>query len=82
MVSTGIEAVKEVAGPVLIGETPEEFANAVGKWLDAPRETARQQAQDHAGANSWDARADAFLQFAQELPLAAKDAADASTTSA
>lgn len=68
VVSTGMQSVREVGGPVNVGDTPEEFTAAIEHWLSQPREDVAQQARKHARENSWTARAESLLEFVAKIP--------------
>ncbi|MDA7978057.1 MAG: glycosyltransferase [Pirellulales bacterium] len=69
VVSTGMQSVVEVGGPVLVGNTSEEFTDAIDAWLNQPREEIAQQARQHAQSNSWTARAQSLIEFIDKVPF-------------
>jgi glycosyltransferase involved in cell wall biosynthesis len=68
VISTRLPDIADAPGPLYFADTHEEYGNRLDEILRSDLPMLRQQAKEVAGQNSWAARADSFVQFAERCP--------------
>jgi glycosyltransferase involved in cell wall biosynthesis len=66
VISTRLPDIMDVPGPLYFADTHKEFADRLDEILRSDLSELRHQAQEVARQNSWSARAESFVQFAEQ----------------
>ena len=66
VISTRLPDIADVPGPLYFADTHEEFGDRLDEILRSDLPALRRQAQEVARQNSWEARAESFVQFIEQ----------------
>ena len=69
VIASCLPNIADMPGPISFADTHEEYANRLEEILHSDLPELRRQAQEVARNNSWAARAESFLQFAEQTAL-------------
>jgi glycosyltransferase involved in cell wall biosynthesis len=72
VISTRLPDIMDVPGPLYFADTHEEYGERLNEILRSDMPELRRQAKEVARQNSWSARAERFVQFADTLATPVK----------